>query len=118
MVHKLASPLTLEDVKHEQLLMVTFSRAAATEFKKRLMPAPVISDAVWNDAKNHLRTVYHDSAYLENCLDLTADFERVNSYGKYRSGLGEFDSVYLLLDHVPFQSLTDRPHLCIMLGSR
>jgi len=29
--------LTLEDVKHEQLLMVTFSRAAATEFKKRLV---------------------------------------------------------------------------------
>jgi ATP-dependent DNA helicase RecQ len=26
----------MEDVKHEQLLMVTFSRAAATEFKKRL----------------------------------------------------------------------------------
>ena len=27
----------LEDVKHEQLLMVTFSRAAASEFKKRLI---------------------------------------------------------------------------------
>lgn len=27
----------MEDVKHEQLLMVTFSRAAATEFKKRLI---------------------------------------------------------------------------------
>ncbi len=27
----------MEDVKHEQLLMVTFSRAAATEFKKRLL---------------------------------------------------------------------------------
>ena len=37
LVHKLASLLMLEDVKHEQLLMVTFSRAAATEFKKRLM---------------------------------------------------------------------------------
>ena len=37
LVHKLAALLTLEDVKHEQLLMVTFSRAAATEFKKRLM---------------------------------------------------------------------------------
>ncbi len=29
--------LLLEDVKHEQLLMLTFSRAAATEFKQRLM---------------------------------------------------------------------------------
>lgn len=36
LVHKLASLLLLEDVKHEQLLMLTFSRAAATEFKMRL----------------------------------------------------------------------------------
>src|SRR5690606_33084523 len=32
-----ASLLLTEDIKHEQLLMVTFSRAAATEFKKRLV---------------------------------------------------------------------------------
>lgn len=37
LVHKLASILMLEDVKHEQLLMLTFSRAAATEFKMRLI---------------------------------------------------------------------------------
>lgn len=37
LVHKLASLLMLEDVKHEQLLMLTFSRAAATEFKQRLL---------------------------------------------------------------------------------
>lgn len=37
LVHKLASLMMLEDVKHEQLLMLTFSRAAATEFKKRLL---------------------------------------------------------------------------------
>ncbi len=37
LVHKLASLLMLEDVKREQLLMLTFSRAAATEFKQRLM---------------------------------------------------------------------------------
>lgn len=37
LVHKLASLLLMEDVKHEQLLMVTFSRAAANEFKKRLI---------------------------------------------------------------------------------
>lgn len=36
LVHKLASLLHMEDVKHEQLLMLTFSRAATTEFKKRL----------------------------------------------------------------------------------
>lgn len=37
LVHKLASLLLMEDVKHEQLLMLTFSRSAATEFKKRLL---------------------------------------------------------------------------------
>lgn len=37
LVHKLAALLLMEDVKNEQLLMLTFSRAAATEFKKRLL---------------------------------------------------------------------------------
>lgn len=37
LVHKLASLLLMEDIKQEQLLMITFSRAAATEFKKRLI---------------------------------------------------------------------------------
>jgi ATP-dependent DNA helicase RecQ len=37
LVHKLASLLLAEDVKHEQLLMLTFSRAAVTEFRKQLL---------------------------------------------------------------------------------
>jgi len=37
LVHKLASLLLMEDVKHEALLMLTFSRAATTEFKARLL---------------------------------------------------------------------------------
>ena len=37
LVHKLASLLLMEDVKSEDLLMLTFSRASATEFKKRLV---------------------------------------------------------------------------------
>lgn len=36
LVHKLAALVLMEDVKTEQLLMLTFSRAAATEFKARL----------------------------------------------------------------------------------
>ncbi|HAE41331.1 MAG TPA: RecQ family ATP-dependent DNA helicase [Clostridiales bacterium] len=36
LVHKLASLVMMEDIKHEQLLMLTFSRAAVTEFKARL----------------------------------------------------------------------------------
>jgi ATP-dependent DNA helicase RecQ len=37
LVHKLASLLLAEDVKHEQLLMLTFSRAAASDFKRKLL---------------------------------------------------------------------------------
>jgi len=37
LVHKLASLLLLEDIKAEQLLMLSFSRHSATEFKKRLI---------------------------------------------------------------------------------
>ena len=37
LVHKLAALLLMEDVKRDQLLMLTFSRAAATEFKQRLI---------------------------------------------------------------------------------
>ena len=33
LVHKLASLLQLEDVKHDQLLMLTFSRSAVTSSK-------------------------------------------------------------------------------------
>lgn len=36
LVHKLAALLLMEDIKHEHLLMVTFSRSAASEFKQRL----------------------------------------------------------------------------------
>lgn len=37
LVHKLASLLMMEDIRSEQLLMLTFSRSAATEFKQRLI---------------------------------------------------------------------------------
>lgn len=37
LVHKLASLALMEDVKTDQMLMVTFSRAAATEFKRKLL---------------------------------------------------------------------------------
>jgi len=50
LVHKLAALLLMEDVKHEQLLMLTFSRAAATELKKRLVSL-VGSAAAYIDIK-------------------------------------------------------------------
>jgi len=36
LVHKLASIMLMEDIRYEQLLMLTFSRAAVNEFKNRL----------------------------------------------------------------------------------
>lgn len=45
LVHKLASLLLLENVKSEQLLMLTFSRAAAIEFKTRLLE--IIGEAAY-----------------------------------------------------------------------
>lgn len=37
LVHKLAALVLLDDIKYEQLLMLTFSRAAATEFRHRII---------------------------------------------------------------------------------
>ncbi|MDD4157670.1 MAG: AAA family ATPase, partial [Candidatus Cloacimonetes bacterium] len=37
LTHKIASIYMQEDIKHEQILMLTFSRAAASEFKARLI---------------------------------------------------------------------------------
>lgn len=45
LVHKLASLYQMEDVKQEQMLMLTFSRAAATEFKKRLTRPEMLGNA-------------------------------------------------------------------------
>lgn len=47
LVHKPASLLLLEDVKHEQQLMLTFSRAAATEFQTRLRELIQARRIVW-----------------------------------------------------------------------
>ncbi len=37
LVHKLAALVLLDDIKYDQLLMLTFSRAAATEFRHRMI---------------------------------------------------------------------------------
>ena len=50
LVHKLASLMLLEDVKHEQLLMLTFSRSAAIDFKEKLRKL-IGSAAVYLTAK-------------------------------------------------------------------
>jgi ATP-dependent DNA helicase RecQ len=68
LVHKLASLLMLEDVKHEQLLMLTFSRAAATEFKKRLTQ-------LYGNASNFVEI----KTFHSYCFDLLG---RVGTLGK------------------------------------
>jgi len=66
LVHKLASLLMLEDVKHEQLLMLTFSRAAAIEFRKRL------NDLIGNAAKRIEIKTFHSY-----CFDLLGKIGRL-----------------------------------------
>lgn len=58
LVHKLASLLLIENVKHEQLLMLTFSRAAANEFRTRL--ADLMQISVGNIAINTFHSYCFD----------------------------------------------------------
>lgn len=84
LVHKLASLLLLEDVKHEQLLMLTFSRAAATEFKQRLTGL-IGQSAHFVDIKT-----FHSFCFdllgrvgrLEDADDVVAQATRMISEGK------------------------------------
>ena len=75
LVHKLASLLLLEDVKHEQLLMLTFSRAAATEFKKRLINL-VGNAAHYVDIKT-FHSYSFDLVGKQGCLDEAKDVVRI-----------------------------------------
>ena len=70
LVHKLASVLQLEDVKNEQLLMITFSRAAATEFKKRL------GDLIGTKANYIEIKTFH--SYCFDLLGLVGNIEKSN----------------------------------------
>jgi ATP-dependent DNA helicase RecQ len=69
LVHKLASLCILEDVKHDQLLMLTFSRAAATEFKKRLASPDLLGES----AKFIQISTFH--SYCFDLLGLVASLE-------------------------------------------
>jgi len=71
LVHKLASLVLLENVKSEQMLMLTFSRAAATEFKSRLI------DLIGNAA--HFIEIKTFHAF---CLDLLGKIGRLDDMDK------------------------------------
>lgn len=142
--HKIRAKL-IQSIEGFRLYDLAEIRFFLKAIDRRLGPAPIISDAVWNEAADRLRTAYRDSACLENCLNLIADFERVSGYGKYRSDLEEFirgsryedfysddretvfvstihkakgrefDSVYLLLDQVPLKNDEDRHKIYVAL---
>ncbi len=70
LVHKLASLALLEDVKSEQLLTLTFSRSAATEFKTRLR------DMIGNAAYHIEINTFH--AYCLDLLGKTGEIDNLN----------------------------------------
>lgn len=71
LTHKLAALLLMEDVKHEQLLMLTFSRVAATEFKKRL--TALIGNAA------HFVEIKTFHSYCFDLLGRVGNLEKSNS---------------------------------------
>ncbi|MGN0650269.1 MAG: RecQ family ATP-dependent DNA helicase [Oscillospiraceae bacterium] len=88
LVRKLASLYQMEDTKHEQLLMLTFSRAAATEFRQRL--SALMGGAVrYMDIKT-----FHSYCFditgrigsLENSADIVAQAARMISEGEVEQG--------------------------------
>ena len=54
------------------------------------LKTPVIGNDLWNKAKAELVRVYSDSICLENLLNMISEFEKVNTYSKYRTDLEEF----------------------------
>ena len=82
LTHKLASLYMMEDVKHEQMLMLTFSRAAATEFKKRLI-------TLIGNAANYIQiTTFH--SYCFDLLGKVGSLEKSDRI--IRQAIGEINA--------------------------
>ena len=109
----------------------------------RGLKTPVIGNDLWNQAKTELARTYSDSTYLENILNMISEFEKVNTYSKYRTDLEEFikesqledfytddretvfvstihkskgrefDSVWLLLSHITLRDDAERRRLYV-----
>ncbi|MBQ5332420.1 MAG: ATP-dependent helicase, partial [Oscillospiraceae bacterium] len=98
LVHKLASLLLLEDVKHEQLLMVTFSRAAVTEFKQRLY------ELIGNAASFVEIKTFHSYCFdllgrmgnLDNAENIVADAAKMIKDGEVE--LGRITKTVVVID--------------------
>ncbi len=98
LVHKLASLLLLEDVKHEQLLMLTFSRAAVLEFQQRL------KELIGNAAYYVEIKTFHSYCFdllgkignLENAGNIVEDAGRLLREGDV--DLGKITKTVLVID--------------------
>lgn len=88
LVRKLASLYQMEDTKHEQLLMLTFSRAAATEFRQRL--SALMGGAVrYKDIKtfhSYCFDITGRRGSLENFADIVAQAAKMISEGEVEQG--------------------------------
>jgi len=71
LIHKVASLLTLEDVKPEQFLMLTYSRAAALEMKERLHR--LIKETI------HYIDIYTFHSFAFNVAGIKGDLEQAGS---------------------------------------
>lgn len=88
LVRKLASLYQMEDIKHEQLLMLTFSRAAATEFRQKLIM--LMGGAVrYMDIKtfhSYCFDILGRVGSLENSADIVAQAAKMISDGEVEQG--------------------------------
>ena len=105
LVRKLASLLMMEDVKSEQLLMLTFSRAAASEFKSRL------SALIGNAAKYMEIKTFHSYAFdilgQHGSLEKSADVvkEAVEEIREGRAEASRITKSILVIDEA--QDMSD-----------
>ena len=103
------------------------------KFINQEIKSPIISDEIWELAKNRLQTTYKNSECLDICLNLLDEFEQANNR-KYKTDLEifikesqfedfyksgqqeivistihkakgrEFDSVYMLMNKVSYDN--------------
>ena len=115
LVHKLASLVMLDEVKHEQLLMITFSRAAATEFKKRLM------DLIGNSANYVEIKTFHSYCFdllgkignLEASENIVKDAARMIESGEVE--LGKITKSVVVIDEAQDMDRHEFDLICALI---
>lgn len=116
LVHKLASLLLLEDVKHEQLLMVTFSRAAAIEFKQRLY------DLIGNGAGFVEIKTFHSYCFdlmgqignIETAANVVREATRMINDGEVE--LGKITKGVLVIDEAQDMDIDEYNLICALMN--